>query len=238
MLRNKIHGIIFIAIVSAALSLQTGQIEAADYRIHNNPQEYVIDKFQSHDLVFLGTRHKREPILQFISNLIPILHDAGVTHIGLEICSDQQGKIDRFIETGTGLTDIKIHPQINCSEYRGLFKQIRSLDENKRPEIVAIDLPKSRYGQMSRDEHMVESIVGIFGNHPEAKVLVVVGNNHVLKKLDWRDHVPSNTASIRSYLAEVFPEISAFSIGQLIDENPSECDFTRRFAHMVRIEQW
>ena len=30
----------------------------------------------------------------------------------------------------------------------------------------------------------------------------------------------------------MFPEISAFSIGQLIDENPAECDFTRRFAHM------
>jgi len=54
----------------------------------------------------------------------------------------------------------------------------------------------------------------------------------VLRKLDWQEHVPSNTESIRSYLAEVFPEISAFSIGQLIDENPSECDFTRRFAHM------
>ena len=79
---------------------------------------------------------------------------------------------------------------------------------------------------------MVESIVGIFGNHPEAKVLVVVGNNHVLKKLDWEDHVPSKTESIRSYLSEVFPEISAFSIGQLIDENSSECDFTRRFSHM------
>ena len=89
MLRNKIHGIIFITIVSAVLSLKTGLIDAADYRIHHNPQEYVIDKFQSNDLVFLGTRHKREPILQFISDLIPALHAAGVTHIGLEICSDE-----------------------------------------------------------------------------------------------------------------------------------------------------
>ena len=75
---------------------------AENYTVNKDPRAYILDKFQSHDLVFLGTRHKREPILQFISNLIPILHDAGVTHIGLEICSDQQDKIDHFIETGAG----------------------------------------------------------------------------------------------------------------------------------------
>jgi hypothetical protein len=180
----------------------------------------------------LGTRHKRDPILQFISDLIPTLHDAGVSHIGLEICSDQQDNIDHFIETGSSIADIKIHPQIDRPGYRDLLKHIQSLDKDKRSDVVAIDLPKSQYGQMSRDEYMVESIVGIFGNHPGAKVLVVVGNNHVLKKLDWQVHVPSKTESIRSYLSEVFPEISAFSIGQLIGEDPSECDFTRRFSQM------
>jgi hypothetical protein len=54
---------------------------------------------------------------KFISDLIPALHDVSVTHIGLEICSDQQGKIDHFIETDTGLTDIEIHPQIDCPGY-------------------------------------------------------------------------------------------------------------------------
>ena len=117
MIRNNIHGIIFIAIVSAALTAQSGPIEADDYRIHYNPQGYVLDKFQSYDLVLLGTRHKRQPILKFISDLIPAMHDAGVTHIGLEICSDQQSKIDHFIKTGTGLTGIEIHPQIDCPAY-------------------------------------------------------------------------------------------------------------------------
>ena len=90
MLRNKIHGLIFIVIVSAALPFLSGPIDAADYEIHHNPKEYVLDKFQSHDLLMLGTRHKREPILQFISDLLPSLHGAGVTHVGLEICSNQR----------------------------------------------------------------------------------------------------------------------------------------------------
>ena len=197
MSRNQIHGIIFIVIISAASILQNGPIEAAKYTIHHNPKEYVLDKFQSHDLVMLGARHKRDPILQFISDLIPALHYAGVTHIGLEISSDQQEKLDHFIKTGTGLMDIAIHSQIDCPGFRELLKKIRNLDGNKRPDVLAIDLPKSRYGEMSRDEHMVESITEIFENPPDAKVLVVVGNNHVLKKLNWQDHVPSATESIR-----------------------------------------
>jgi len=62
---------------------------ASHLPIHHNPQSYILTKFQSQDIVFLGTRHKQPPILQFISDLIPKLHHTGVTHIGLEIASDK-----------------------------------------------------------------------------------------------------------------------------------------------------
>jgi len=75
----------------------------------------------------LGTRHKREPILKFVSDLIPALNSAGVTHMGLEICSDQQNNIEQFMETVIGLNDIEIHSQIDCSGYRNLLKQIQGL---------------------------------------------------------------------------------------------------------------
>ena len=54
----------------------------------------------------------------------------------------------------------------------------------------------------------------------------------VLKKLDWQDHVPDKSGAVRSYLDELVPGNKTFSIGQLIDENPDECYFTRRFSHM------
>ena len=203
---------------------------AENYTVNGDSQAYILEKFKSHNLLMLGTRHKRQPILKLISNLIPNLYDAGVTHIGLEICSEQQDKIESFFKTGNGLADIKIHYQIDCPGYRDLLKQIRGLDEDKRPDIIAIDLPKSQYGQMSRDEYMAQSIAEVFGNMPDAKILIVSGNNHVLKKLDWQNHVPNKTRSVRSYLDELVTGLSAFSIGQLIDENPSECDFTRRFS--------
>ena len=207
--------------------------QAGDLDFHGDPQSYVIEKLKSHDIVFLGTRHKREAILKFVSDLIPRLHEARTTHIGLEICSDQQGKIDSFLKTGSGLNDIKIHPLIDCAEYRTLITTIRSLDQNQRPAVVALDLPKSMYqGEINRDEWMARSIAKIFDRDPDAKFLVVVGNLHVLKKIEWEDHVQNAHGSIRSYLNGLTHNYRMFSIGQCIDESTKECDFTSTFSHV------
>jgi len=61
-------------------------------------------------------------------------------------------------------------------------------------------------------------------------MLVVVGNLHVLKVLNWQDHVPNKHRSIIEYLNDDMSGIRIFSICQLIDENPEECDFTQKFG--------
>ncbi len=206
---------------------------ARDLDFHKEPQSYVIERLKSHDIVFLGTRHKKEASLKFVSGLIPRLHKIGSTHIGLEICSDQQGKIDSFLQTGNGLDEIKVHPLIDCAEYRDLFMTIRSLSQSKRPTVVALDLPKSMYqGETNRDEWMAHSIARIFHRNPNAKILVIVGNLHILKKVQWEDTVPNQHGSIRSYLNVLIPHRRMFSIGQLIDESAKECDFTSAFSHV------
>ena len=42
----------------------------------------------------------------------------GITHLGLEIRSDQQDKIDHFLQTGNGLSDIEIHVVAAGHRYR------------------------------------------------------------------------------------------------------------------------
>jgi uncharacterized iron-regulated protein len=176
---------------------------ATDYPLNLAPQSYVPNKFQTNEIVFLGTRHKQPPILEFISEIITALHNSGVTQIDLEIASDQQGKIDQFMKTGAGLTDIDIHQQTDCPEYRNLYNVIRGLEAEKRPTPFALDLPKTKYkGKISRDEWMAKSIVSVFESNPNAKMLAVVGNNHVLKKMAWQDHVPNPNRSIRQYLTD------------------------------------
>jgi hypothetical protein len=201
-----------------------------DYNLHRNPKLYVLNKLKTHDIVFLGTRHKQPAILNFISELITALQDSSVTHIGLEITSDEQTKISEFINTGAGLSDIQIHQQIDCPGYRNIFSVLRNLKPDRRPIPIAIDLPKSKYKEtISRDEWMAKSITKIFQENPNAKMLVIIGNNHVLKKLDWQDHVLNPHRSVREYLSEKRRKLRIFSIGQIIGDSVYECDFREKF---------
>lgn len=204
---------------------------AENYPIRAHPRPYIIEKLRSHDIVFLGVNHKERNSQRFLSDLISHLHEAEVTHLGLEICSDQQKNIDHFFETGNGLANIGLHPQIDCPEYKSMFKDMETLDRGKRPVVVALDLPRSMYrGKISRDEWMARVIAKTFRINPNSKMIVVVGNLHVLKKIDWESDVIDRHGFIRSYLAELMPNRHIFSIAQCIDESPDECDFTREFS--------
>lgn len=225
--KARINLLLFVLLIH----LFTAIGHAEDYNIGTYPQSYILEKLKSYDIVFLGTNHKKSSILRLLSDLIPYLHEAKVTHLGLEICSDQQERIDHFLQKGDGLMNIEIHSQIDCPEYRSMFKLIRTLDQKKRPRTVAIDLPRSMYkGETSRDKWMALSIAEMFHLYPNTKMLVVVGNLHVLKTIEWEDKVPNRHGFIRSYLNNFTPHLRIFSIGQCIDESPNECDFTKEFA--------
>ena len=193
-----------------------------------SPAEYIQTKLQQNDIVFLGTTHKKPRILKFIAELIPTLEKCGVSHIGLEIPSDQQRKIDSFMETGKGLDKIQFHVQIDCPEYRHLFQVLR---EFRGPVPVALDLPYSKYdGDISRDEWMAMELLKLKDSEPAGKILVIVGSLHILKKLEIQEHVPYKHLSIREYIQQEKPSIRMCSVGQLIDEHPKECDFFRRYS--------
>ena len=81
-------------------------------------------------------------------------------------------------------------------------------------------------------EWMVRSIAGVLKQNPNAKMLVVVGNNHVLKKMDWQDHVSNPNRSIRQYLTDRCRKLRMVSIGQVIGESVYEDDFRREFGHI------
>lgn len=183
--RHNFPSKFFYSSIFIAISIIFSQnSQPSEYNLNYHPTSYILNKLKTHDIVFLGTRHKQPGILNFISKLITALHNSGVTHIGLEIVSDEQTKINKFIKTDTGLSDIQIHQQIDCHEYRNLFPVLRNLDPNQRPVPVALDLPKSKYNEsISRDEWMAKSIAKIFQKNSKAKMLIILGNNHILKKL-------------------------------------------------------
>ena len=214
-------------------SVKTFTLSASEHKIYSDPRLYVLEKLKPSDIVFLGMTHRRPPLLEFVRDLLPRLHEVGVTHLGLEIPCDQQRSIDRFLDTGESLDQIVLHPQIECVEYRNLLRAIRRLDKARRPKVVALDLSTTSLfsSKVSRDEWMARSIEGLFRSRG-VKVFVVVGNLHVIKDIEWEDKVIDPHGFISSYLFKLNPQLRLFSIGQCIDELPSECDFTKTFGHL------
>ena len=221
-----------IMLVAALLLLLSTTAFALEPEIQSDPRSYVIEKLESNDIVFLGMTHRKPKLLEFVAGLIPYLQKAGVTHIGLEIPSDQQRAIDRFLETGDSLDQISLHAQIECATYRSLLRAIRGFGKERRPEVVALDIPTNSLhsNSMNRDEWMARSIERLFRSRG-TKVLVVVGNLHVIKDILWEDKVLNPHGFISSYLLKLNPQLRLFSIGQCVDERPSQCDFTKAFGH-------
>ena len=89
-----------------------------------------------------------------------------------------------------------------------------------------MDLPKLKYGgKISRDGWIARSIAEISEINSNAKMLIVAGNDHVLKKLDWQNQVINKHGSIRQYLSEMQSDLRIFSVEQVAGESIYEDDF-------------
>ncbi|MBI9086324.1 MAG: hypothetical protein JEZ11_22175 [Desulfobacterales bacterium] len=177
----------------------------------NAPQDYLLHKLTAHDLVLFGTRHKTPSIHSLLTNLIPHLKGAGVTHICLEIEADQEG-------------NFKISSLIDCPSYR---EMVKVAVEESGIKVVPVDLPQSMYkASVNRNEYMAQQIALVFKEHEGAKVFAIMGNLHVLKTLNWQDHVPNPCGSVFSYFGELVPGKKTFSVVSCVDD-PGRCDFAR-----------
>lgn len=191
--------------------------EAAAGQETHEALPYVLEKLRSHQIVLMGTIHQKPQILELTAQLLPLIRAVGVTHLAIEVSSDQQSNIDRYIQNGSGLMDIRLHHSIDCAQYRRLFTTVRDLPSHQRPHIVAIDLPPSQYrGPIGRDAYMANALSDMFQPRNDRKVLVILGSLHVLKKLDWLPRITDRQPSIRSLLEQRLPTLKIFSLVHLI----------------------
>jgi uncharacterized iron-regulated protein len=153
-------------------------------------------------VALLGTRNKRPEFLRFVSGLLRELEDA---YVGLEIAKYQQPAIDRYLKEGIGRGEITLHHALDCPEYWNLFDILRDIRDKNWLKLVALDLPASLYGRKdtNRDEWMARLISRIFDEDPDARVLVIVGNLHVLKSIRWEEDAPAKHSFIRTYLCDI-----------------------------------
>lgn len=193
-------------------------------------QSYILNKLAGHDIVLMGTTHRQPAILELAARLGLQLRNAGVTHLALEISSDQQAYLNRYLDTGAGLASIRIPDAIDCPAYRRLLEGLQRLGPRKRPRVIAVDLPLALYnGKISRDEHMAKVLAMTLQNHPRAKILAMLGSLHVLRQLRWANRVSTGHPAIRTCLGRWRPDLRVFSMVHIIDTS-KDCDFSRRLG--------
>src|SRR5579862_8983914 len=62
------------------------------------PEDYVIGKFQNHDIVFLGELHHVQQNLDFVQRLIPKLYASGIYTLGWEFTNtEDQASLDQLL---------------------------------------------------------------------------------------------------------------------------------------------
>jgi hypothetical protein len=67
-----------------------------------SPEDYIVNKFQNYDYVFIGEAHFIRHDVELIHNLIPRLHQAGVYNLAIEYgCAEYQDKADALITADT-----------------------------------------------------------------------------------------------------------------------------------------
>lgn len=216
--------ILFFA--ALAFVLPTPESDASVVLLPVPAERFVMARIQTHDAVFLGTRHRRPKLLQFVGSLLTMASREGLTHVGLEIASDQQTSLDRFMAGTDGPEQIRIDPNIDCHAYRQLLIQIRSCGL----KAMALDLPRGKWSSaITRDQWMAHQLANTFDRSPEARFLVVVGNLHALKRIQWlAPNLPAG--GIRHHLAGLRPDLRLFSVAQSIDELPGRCPYADRFG--------
>jgi len=108
-----------------------------------SPAQYVLEKFNAFDIVFLGEDHAIKQNLEFVESLIPQLYAKGIYTLGMEFgASEMQPKLDSLVSAPAYNEDVaremmyyynvgwayKEYMEI----YRSAWKFNRSLPENMR----------------------------------------------------------------------------------------------------------
>jgi len=159
------------------------------------PGSYLADKARANRIVLIGKHHKNIHIHNLIIHSLPALvATAGISTLFVEIPSSQQEAINRFCKGDEGVETIEVCDIIESPSYREILLKARSLGM----KIIAIDAPVPC--SITRDEWMARRVKAYLEEDPQSKGLVLAGQRHVFKGLQWVHVIePSLADHLESY---------------------------------------
>jgi len=142
----------------------------------------IVNQLKPNTITIIGETHKHPVSITLFQSLIyEYLKQHKCLTIGLEIASNQQTKIDQIKQGRAAVSDIKIPSMIDHPPYRMMISNLVKLQkQNSCLKLIAIDAGDDI--NLGRDVWMAIKLAEQIGKTP---VLVLLGNLHSLKKVDW-----------------------------------------------------
>ena len=171
-----------------------------------SPEDYVVEKFKTHDIIFLGEMHRVKHDVELVQNLIPLLYKAGIYNLGIEFGADEMQEIVDALITAPTYDEalareilFKWSTYWGYKEYMDLYRKawelnhslpadarkfrVVNLDYHPRYDLrqkpMTAELIKKVYYGGDRDEHMAQVIVKEFIEKGQ-KALIYSGAMHAL----------------------------------------------------------
>ncbi len=131
--------------ISSGTAIPIKQLTHSDYQYLTNwiktngmqPEDYVVSKFKQHDVVILGEIHKIKQYVEFVGDLIPILHKVGINVLATEFARrEDQNLIDKLLQADEYdeklARQIQFNKNVNWSyqEYINIFKSAWQVNHN------------------------------------------------------------------------------------------------------------
>jgi hypothetical protein len=169
-----------------------------------DPLDFLQSAIRDHQIVFLGDIHPlAEPKLLVSSLIRAQREDQAIDALALEVASEQQEWIDRYLASRPEDTSLLLdHPRTLrahwgvSTEYLGIYRAVYrwNADHPARPvHILAADLrgwpiaPLTPHmatgGFVNRDVWMAASFQKVLQQHPGWRILIFMGGYHGLKAI-------------------------------------------------------
>lgn len=197
-MKNHLRVILIIGILGVLTISTMGNADHQTflYQVQNNGADataYLVDKATTYPLVMVGTHHRNAIIHDTIIDALPDLkRRTGLNTVFMEIPASEQETIDRFSLGLARVDEIHVWEILKSPSYNRILEKARDLELN----IVAIDRPRGEKG--SRDAWMSRQIYDHLKEHPGTRSVVIVGERHVLKNIQWKNFTEP---SLADYLA-------------------------------------
>ena len=178
-----------------------------------DPVEYVVKKFETHEIVFIGEHHYIKHDVEFVQSLIPVLYGKGVRNLGIEFgCYGDQGLVDQLVTAPEYDEELARRLMFRCfvewgyKEYLELYRAAWRLNTHLgqgQPKFRIVHLmPKYDWSQLTgNDLRPLERLKVKKGGFGETKMgrvildefvakgqkaLVYMGWNHAQTRYDLR----------------------------------------------------